>query len=194
MLLFLLRRIIRRLILRSALLLNIGATLLLVLGFTLVLAIGRALLLAVGQTLLLILASLLLLTIRAILLMALKYALLSGVGLILLLANDRRCFAGRRDLGLFRGGRLLGTPDGGRRKRAQDQDQGKELFHVDSFIECFGYGLDRVASLTPLKLRVAALRQKSPNVMRPVPRRRCGHRFRMVRCRPAETPALLFPS
>ncbi len=132
MLFFLLRRIIRRLILRSALLLNIGATLLLVLGLTLVLAIRRTLSLAIGQTLLLILASLLLLTVRAILLLILKYALLSGVRLTLLLANDRRCFTGRRDLGLFRSGRLLGTPDGGRRKHTQDQNQGKELFHVST--------------------------------------------------------------
>ena len=130
LLLFLLRRIIRGLILCSALLLAVGLTLLFVLGSTLLLAIRRALLLAVGQTLLLILASLLLLTVRAILLLALEPIMLSGVGPTLLLVNDRRCFRGRRDLGLFRGGRLLGTPDGGRRKQAQNQDRGKKLFHV----------------------------------------------------------------
>ena len=130
MLLFLLCRIIWLLILHSARLLNTGAALLLVLGFTLELAIRRAVFLAVGQTLLLILASLLLLTVRAILLLVLKYALLPRVRLTLLLANDRRCFTGRRDFRLFRGGRPLDTPDRGRRKHAQNQDQGKKLFHV----------------------------------------------------------------
>ena len=126
MLLFLLCRIIRGPILCSALLLALGLTLLFVLRLTLVLAIRRALSLAVGQTLLLILAFLLLRTVRAILLLVLKYASLARVRLTLLLANDRRCFTGRRDLGLFRGGRPLDTPDRGR------QDQGKKLFHVST--------------------------------------------------------------